>query len=329
MDIKGLAKNILYYSGAINSLLHIATQIKKPGLLIINYHSISSTFEKDSFLGLPVDIFEEHLKVIRTNFKIVTLKKGLELLERDRPRGLCVAITFDDGYMDNYINAYPLLKKYNIPATIFLTTDCIGKDYFFWWDNVFYILSSLDTKRVSVSFGKKRFCFRLMNPDDIRRAANAINNFLRQYRYEDIKCFLNELEGRFPIERPLTPKRMLGWDEIKTMAKDIIEFGSHTKTHRNLSLMSDEEVLEELIDSKCQIEKNTGLKAAGLSYPFGIFDDRVKYLAKKAGFEFARSTLKGVNQRDTDRFSLASLGAGGVSSEAFLMNRVAFTIFRR
>jgi peptidoglycan/xylan/chitin deacetylase (PgdA/CDA1 family) len=326
-SFKNLTKDFLYYSGGTRLLLYIARHYNGPRLLIITYHSITSASDRDTFLGFPVDIFEEHLKVIRKNFKIVSMKEGLEALCEANPRDFYAAINFDDGYMDNYLYAYPILKKYGMPATIFLTTDFIGNRHIFWWDRVFNILSSLKSRDIDIDFGSERFYFNRDTLQDKKQAADCINRFLRQQKEDTIEYLVGRFQNQFPLEKELKPSLMLGWREIKEMDRDIISFGSHTKTHRNLCLLGDDEVREELIGSKREIERHLGTEVVGFSYPFGIFDERIKRLVREAGFKYARATLRGLNHKARDEFNLASIGGGSVLNKRFLMARLVFNFF--
>jgi peptidoglycan/xylan/chitin deacetylase (PgdA/CDA1 family) len=325
-SFKNLTKDFLYYSGGARLLLYIARHYRGAKLLIITYHSIIPSSDRDAFLGFPADLFEVHLKFIRKNFKIVSMKEGLKTLYDGNSRDFYVAINFDDGYMDNYINAYPLLRKYNVPATIFLTTDYIGKSCIFWWDRVFNIISSA-SKDIDIDLGSRHFYFKLDGLQSRQQATNYINGFLRQQNEKDIRRLVDELQSQFPAQKVSNPNLMLGWREIKEMNGDIISFASHTKTHRNLCLLEDDEVREELVESKREIERHLGTEVIEFSYPFGIFDERIKGLVREAGFKYARATLRGLNHKGSDEFNLASIGGGSILNKRFLMARVAFNSF--
>jgi peptidoglycan/xylan/chitin deacetylase (PgdA/CDA1 family) len=96
---------------------------------ILAYHSINNA---NSSLRVSPKQFEEHMHYLyNKNYKVVPLK---EALAQGRVARKTIAITFDDGYKDNYTNAFPILKKYNFPATIFLVSDYVNTNKTFWWD---------------------------------------------------------------------------------------------------------------------------------------------------------------------------------------------------
>jgi len=304
--LKDLAKDIFYYSGLSRMLLSFSCYRRHPKLLILTYHKVCLPSRSDGYLGIPEDAFEQHVRFIKDNFKTVSMQDGLKALHEGDSSDIYATINFDDGYMDNYLYAYPVLKKYKVPATVFLTTDFVGKEHIFWWDKVFKIIPSSDT-----------------NDIDKTQAAERINFSLRTKSESEIQAVIQKLEERFQPQGKIEPVLMLGWKEIKEMKTNGIDFGAHTKTHRNLCMLNDDEVLEELIGSKKEIEEKIGDEIKGFSYPFGIFDERVKGLVRKAGFEYARSTLKGFNHKNVDRFLLASIGGGGLLKTSFLAARIS------
>lgn len=304
--LKDAAKDMFYYSGLSGMLLSFSSYLKHPKFLILMYHRVSMPSHNSEYLAVPADAFEQHIKFIRDNFRIVSMEDGLKALDEDTSRDIYAAINFDDGYMDNYLHGFPVLKKYGVPATIFLTTDFIGKEHLFWWDEVFKIISSSDT-----------------NGMDKLNAAECINFSLRAKPEHEIRAVIGKLKEHFRVSKDIDPIKMLEWEQIKEMAESGIDFGSHTKTHRDLSILSDKEVLEELTGSKREIEHGLGKEIGGFSYPFGTFDERVKSLSVKAGFRYARTTLKGFNHRDIDRFLLRCIGGASLLKTSFLAARIS------
>ena len=309
--VKDITKDLAYCLGICRALLWFSGINKRPKLAILVYHRACAAGEDQGYMSIPIDAFEQHMRFIKNNFKIVSMKEGMEDLHRNNKGGISVAINFDDGYMDNYLYAYPVLKKYGIPATVFLTTDYIGERAVFWWDRVFNTVSLREEGA------------RLRG--DI---TDHINGILRTKRESKIQSIIEGLENNAPLLKKAEPSRMLGWEEIKEMKRNGIDFCSHTRTHRNLRLLKDDEVREELAGSKKEIEKNLGEEVAGFAYPFGIFDERIKRLAREAGYGYARAGLKRVNNKEADRFSVASICAGDLLKTSFLAARISLSLLK-
>lgn len=301
--IKNIAKELLCSIGMPWFLLQLYKAGRKSGLLIFKYHRVSSSADKKEYMGMPVDVFEQQMVFIKNNFKIVPIMEGVRAIREGDSDGIYASINFDDGYMDNYLYAFPVFKRHNIPATIFLTTDFIGKRHAFWWDEVFSAVSSGHIDR--------------------EKMADAANGELTGKKEEEIKYFIEGLRRKTSGARAAELSQMLGWAEIREMNKHNISFGGHTKTHRNLCLLDDDEIKDELIGSKNIIEENIGQNIKEFSYPFGRFDKRVQSLVMEAGYECARTSIKGINDKDTDRYALVSIDTGAAVKLSHLKMRIA------
>ncbi|MBU1911922.1 MAG: polysaccharide deacetylase family protein [Candidatus Omnitrophica bacterium] len=301
---KDIAKEMFYRLGICGPLLRISCICKYPAFFILAYHRTCPSGNGRPYMATPIDIFEQHIKFIKDNFKIMPMTEGLKNIYEKKEKEIYVSVNLDDGYMDNYLYAYHVLKKYKVPATIFLTTDYIGKNPVFWWDRVFNATSYNE------------------------HATDRINAALRTEEESEIQRRIKEMEDKASLLKKAKSNLMLGWEEIRKMKEDGIDFGSHTKTHRNLCLLSDEEVAEELGGSKKVLEENLGEEVRGFSYPFGIYDERIKNLAKRAGFGYARAGFKGFNHKNADRFALASICAGPALRTSFLADRISLSAFK-
>ena len=111
-----------------------------PGALILNYHRVAEPGLDPWELRVSPRHFDEHLDVVRRLGRPTQLSQLTEMLRDGKPMKGAVAITFDDGYFDNYENARPLLEKHGIPATIFVVSGSIGSERGFWWDELAALL---------------------------------------------------------------------------------------------------------------------------------------------------------------------------------------------
>lgn len=137
---------------------YICSKTNKKGLTILTYHSISNKIEPDETVS-PEE-FERQLQyIIKKNYKVLSLEEAIKYLQTDFEKVAgTIVITFDDGYRDNYYNAYPLLKKYNLPATIFLISDFIKNN-----GNKYLSLSQIrEMKDNGISFGSHTISHRIL-----------------------------------------------------------------------------------------------------------------------------------------------------------------------
>jgi peptidoglycan/xylan/chitin deacetylase (PgdA/CDA1 family) len=102
--------------------------------VIAAFHRVQETVEPDDGLTVGVRMFERHCRFFRRHFSVVPLREIVKKLERGQPLNGELAITFDDGYRDNFEMAAPVLEKLSLPATFFVVTQMIGTDSVPWWD---------------------------------------------------------------------------------------------------------------------------------------------------------------------------------------------------
>ena len=107
-------------------------------LPILMYHSIDYTSDRKDRMTISPEVFAKQMRYLHDNkYNVISLEKAVSYIrDRKRPPAKTVAITFDDGYENNYKYVYPVLKRYNIPATIFIITDFVGTEGFLNWNEI-------------------------------------------------------------------------------------------------------------------------------------------------------------------------------------------------
>jgi peptidoglycan/xylan/chitin deacetylase (PgdA/CDA1 family) len=284
----------------------------KPGVLILMFHKINN--ESDLLpLTLNVDLFEELILEINENFEIITVDSIGSIIPGNsdplNTKGLKIALTFDDGYEDNYINAYPILKTHNIPATIYLSTDHIIGRKVFWYEQIIHALLTSEESVIDLSdlgYGSHLLDSHVRRKNSILYL-NSILKILDEN--ERSKIALNILE-RSGTKNTFIPSKMLDWDSIREMSKNGITFGSHTLSHPILSRETRDRVRKEVTMSKQLIENEIHKPVFSFAYPNGTsedFNDMVIDEVKNAEYINACTTLKGINRSDTPLYSLRRL----------------------
>ncbi len=215
-----------------------------------------------------------------------------------------MAITFDDGYKDNYLNAYPILKKYSSPATIFLTTGLIGNGNLLWLDKISYALK-MTVKRKLVINGST---YQLNNQPEKVKTFFLLYKYLIEVAETRKNVIIEEIKGQLEISNfNELSDLMLSWDDIRVMSMNNISFGAHTINHPILSRISLDEARKEIVQSKIDIEKETGTCVDLFAYPNGKYEDfneDIMKIVQDAGFICACSTFDETNSNDTNLYSL-------------------------
>ncbi len=124
--LRGAAGRLLFAAGGHRPLL------RETGT-IVAFHRVNDRTAGDA-LSVSTAAFEAFCRFFRRHFDVIPLGELVGRLEERRPLAGCLSITFDDGYLDNYECAAPVLRALGLPATFFVVSQFIGTDAVAWWD---------------------------------------------------------------------------------------------------------------------------------------------------------------------------------------------------
>ena len=277
---------------------------------IIMYHRFSKTFCPSK---LSQASFEQQIRLLVKRFKVVDLAEIVAWVKRCRvgPKN-CVSITVDDGYKDFYLNAYPVLKKYNLPATVFLTTGFVDEKKWLWPDKNIYILKNSKVKSFDFRLGDGVVGFDIRTAEKRHRSQLTIFQYCTTVTDEEKDRLIASLGDRLEVEVPDEPTQEylgLEWPEIVEMRKNNIRFGSHTVLHPILSKVSPERLHDEIVNSKETIERRLGDEVSLFCYPNGNYSDLIIKVLREARYTGAVTADYGFNRRQTDPFKLKRIGS--------------------
>jgi CelD/BcsL family acetyltransferase involved in cellulose biosynthesis/peptidoglycan/xylan/chitin deacetylase (PgdA/CDA1 family) len=277
----------------------------QPVCQIFHYHRVND--EADPFLGgLSVNAFRVQMQHLAARFPILTLDQ-VARGEFPKECSYCIAITFDDGYRDNFVCAFPVLKSLGIPATVFLATGYIDSGELPWYDRVRLAFKLTKREQISLaSFGGP--CGDFRDTRSRARFSEMVLRWLRGLGEVDRQSAVLELLAHLCVPSNVNlPNQMLRWEDIRQMAKHNISFGAHTITHPVLSRIPGELLQKEIAGSKRAIENRLQAPVAHFAYPFGQLEDfslEAKRVVQEAGFKTAVTAVWGVNEPDSDLFEL-------------------------
>lgn len=278
---------------------------RRPGFRVLMYHHVLA--EADPYLPhLTIDVFARQIDFLRTGMRVLPLEDLAGMLSAGReipPRS--VALTFDDEYQDIYRHAFPLLKKFALPATVFIATGFVDTDRVPWTDELGFLLKKTGKKAVEID-AKKGEVFSLKGEEDRLRALKAIKARLKAMAEGRRRELYEEIRKQLAVSAP-NPMRILGRREIREMTAAGIGFGAHTVSHPILTRVPPEEARREIVDSKRMIEEMSGRRASGFCYPNGEegdFSPEIERMVRAAGFAYACSTIEGINSAGTGAYEL-------------------------
>jgi peptidoglycan/xylan/chitin deacetylase (PgdA/CDA1 family) len=275
--------------------------------LILGYHRIADV-DWDPF-GMTVrpQYFAEQLEVLRSKARPIALRDLVEGLGSGKLPRRCVAVTFDDGYADNLGNAKPLLERFGIPATVFVVTGCLGRE--FWWNELQRILAR-DTlpRSFLLQVDGRAYEARVDAAPGAARDAlvTSLADLVRDLSEHSRRRVLDQLwawSGPKPDGDPRA--RAMTEGEILTLASGgLIDLGSHTIGHPSLATLSRLQQECEIRGSKERLESLLGRAVTSFAYPNGSWSAETLAIVRQAGFERACASHSDVAWHATDPYRL-------------------------
>lgn len=270
-------------------------------ILCLLYHRIKPYTDDLYNITVSPHNFENHLKYLKEHYNIIRFDDDWSGVKQDS-----VAITFDDGYADNFVYAYPLLKKYNIPATFFVSTGTLDTKNEYWWDEITRLCISEKNYGKEFELEDELFNYKwsVTDRESAIDMALSLRHLLR--REPDIGCWMDWHEqliqwsglGKDGREENYS----MSCAQIKEASDSgIITIGAHTVNHFSLGAQYKEQQMFECEESISRLRQITGDKINTFSYPFGGRADYNKDtfdILKKCGIEKASTTCAGVYGND-------------------------------
>ena len=277
--------------------------LRRDALLVINYHRIGNAEETpydSGTFGPTAEQFDWEMGYVKSKFDCVSLEEALAMMTGEVPVRSSLLITFDDGNIDNYQTAFPILRSHGLQATFFLPTSFIGTQRLPWWDMIAYIVKH-----------SRKDSFRINYPQpaefqrDPHRPSATVFQLLRfcsAHATTNYDPLIEELETACGCARPneSSERCFLNWDEVREMQTGGMKFGSHTHNHDVLSGLSSERQVAELSGSRAILERELGRTVDILAYPVGrpyTFNDDTRAALEELGYRAAFSFYGGVNPR--------------------------------
>lgn len=274
---------------------------------ILNYHRVNDFNDPFTIDSVAATDFESQMHHVSKYYHVLSLDDIYNHIQNKQnlPKQ-CLAITFDDGYEDNYTYAYKILKKYNLPATIFITVDAVDSQAPLWFDKVLSAFKTTSKKKFNCPL--KEELFEIESIDQKINAAHVMLEKLKKLdndqRNKTVIDVITQL-GLPSTGELQTTSKLLTWSQIKEMSSNKISFGSHTMTHPILTSLPAQEMEWELRESKKILEQKIDKKVRFFAYPNGKaadFNENVVQSIKQADYKAAVTTAPDINYPFTDPY---------------------------
>jgi peptidoglycan/xylan/chitin deacetylase (PgdA/CDA1 family) len=306
------------------------------GVLVFNYHrignAIESQFDRDVF-STTEDQFDAQMDFLKRNFDVIS-PADLPAARRSQ-RGRYVIITFDDGYIDNYQLAFPILKRHGLKATFFIPSGFVDRRELSWWDTIAWMIRHSDMRQIPAD---RWFEAPLPLTGDAREF--AIRHALKTYKQlpgretSAYVEFLADATGHSSLPMHLGDELWMTWNNIRELRLAGMTIGGHTVNHPLLARLTSSQQIEEIRGSRDRIQEMIGVQPKAFAYPVGkrdTFTTITRAILLSMGFEYAFSFYGGYqNLIDIDLLDIRRVNVGRRTSQSlFEMLSSLPTVFAR
>lgn len=304
----------------------------RPKAIILLYHRVADLESDPQLLSVRPQHFTAHLQVIREMALPLRLDNAPDCIgESKNLPGIIV--TFDDGYADNLREAKPLLERYEVPATVFVTSGYVGAEREFWQDELerIFLQPNALPDEFEIRVPGRRYHRRMSGATIYEKPSYETNRGWNigckvhpTLRHETYAYLVNELQSLPPLDaadltaqlldwaglsrQPRTSHRPLSRDELKGLAAGgLVEIGSHTVTHPVLSGLPEACQIDEVVRSKMFLEGVIDRPVTSFAYPYGKrsdYNDQTITALRQAGYRRACANFPEPAQRESDPWQL-------------------------
>lgn len=277
--------------------------------LVLGYHRVVRDYESAASRSIApnlisVETLERQIDFLSEQFEFITLDRLVSVIEgREVANRPIAAITFDDGYRDVYLNAYPMLRRKGIPFAVFVVSDLVGTQNLLPHDEIYLLTSEVISRGIAEQAyqpnvfnyenilsteSSESLCNRLISA---RNAFTATRTILESIKLKGIKSLIAHLNRLVKIDNITKDEfKLVDWDMLSEMAANGVTIGSHTKSHTILAHEGLELVKDEIANSRKDLERNLRLPIKHFAYPDGSFDRAAIREIRRAGYISAHTT---------------------------------------
>ena len=266
-------------------------------LRVLTYHRVADPRDTPmlhpGMISATPAIFAQQMKYLAKHYRVVSMAEVLQAVEQGAalPRR-AVLLTFDDAYHDFGDLAWPILRRYRLPVTLFVPTGYPNRpERAFWWDRLYQAITyTTQTVLRDTPLGLLPLATSEQRHTSLRRLQNALKTMPHPEAVALIEVVCTTLGVA-----PLLQRSVLTWEELRQLANEGVTLGAHTQTHPVMTQLSPQQVRLEIAGSQQDLRREIGHVWPIFCYPSGHHDEVVLQVLQDEGFVLAFSTLAGHN----------------------------------
>jgi peptidoglycan/xylan/chitin deacetylase (PgdA/CDA1 family) len=303
--LKSWVKRALVESGAVR----VASGLTAKGVAILMYHSVvddpDAHREILGGIGHSTSVFEQQVELLAREFHPISLEEAMLFVQgQGDVARRSVVVTFDDGYADNYQVAMPVLNRVGVPATFYITVDCVEQKKLPWPSRLRFALFTtrhaawLDPDGQSWSLQES--VLRSKAFDRASEYCSQLAGIEQDQFVASTECQLHSTLAQGPL--------MMTWDEVRATVKQGHIIGSHSLSHPNMAHINEDALQRELTESKKILERELGVPVVHFSYPCPAlqphWSERTVQMSQQSGYQTAVTTNGGLARRNDNPLQL-------------------------
>ena len=312
-----------------SGILRLCASLRPQSAAILCYHSISTDREgQNDYIskGITVEahLFDEQMRTLREHYNPVTLDNIADwLCGRKQLPPRAVAVTFDDGFEDNYTLAAPLMEKYGISGAIYLTVNAVIKNELPWFSRTGYLFQEAQRRKMVLTDREGQRTWNLGNPQENSEAFAQYSHPCAMMTGEGLENYVTKLENWFGFKLDLTQgPRMMTFVQARQLQQRGHIIGNHSFSHGNMGRIPPESLDQEIDEANKILERELGSKPEHFSYPNPCllnpqWNEQSLALTKRIGFKTAVLTDNGIVTKTSDPLLLRRVYVGNDDADAF------------
>ncbi len=296
----------LYYSGYCDQI----AKKKQTFPLVLVYHRIISNTDATaafsySNMHVSPSVFNLQLEFLKDKCDILNENRFYKEMSVQKAGRLRVLITFDDGWRDNYLNAWPLLRKNHVAAVIFAAAGLIERQQLHWMHKLLYLLRVKPAAAMQIGPAVRK---QLTSRKPLLSSWSHMLQNINQLNPDDKKRYVKSIEKLFGRYGPdETTRYYCDWNELREVAKNSISIGAHGVSHDPLDAMPFDRMKAELRESKSALEEKLSATVCAFSFPHGRYTDECIAEAQKSGYQAAFAVNGRINRAQAGFFTYPRL----------------------
>ena len=322
-------------SGRIRKVVGSIRRWVKPGGVVLMYHRVTDLVPDTYNLAVSPVHFAEHMDVVRRTCVPMHLTEMIKAIGAGRLPNRAVAVTFDDGYYDNFEEAYPILRAAGVPATVFVVSAHVDSGREFWWDELERVLlvPAQVPARLQFSLNGRDYAWPTGMLDERAVAHRTLHGLISQQDTQQRTELLDKLAAwsRVPPEGRSTYRAMRSDEMIELVSEGLVDIGGHTVNHPALSRLDPTDQRVEIVEGCRRLEQILGRRIEVFAYPYGRAVDWNSASAKivrEAGLQGAVTTIPGYVEAGADPYRLQRWAVGDWNRDQFARELESFFVLR-